>query len=168
LLPRASVSRHVPLIAVALTVLLWVTAVLAAPAAASSGGVIGLTAAAVTYSAGAIVCHQRPERSFHYGTAQLPVCARCLGLYLGGFGGALFWLVLSGIGRRRAEHVLRLTATPTVRAVLLIAAIPTVASVASGWIGWWDAGNVVRAVFAVPLGVAVGATVSAVAARDLR
>ncbi len=28
-------------------------------------------------------CHQKPERSFYYKKYQLPVCARCTGLYLG-------------------------------------------------------------------------------------
>lgn len=28
-------------------------------------------------------CHQLSERSFHIGIRQLPVCARCLGIYVG-------------------------------------------------------------------------------------
>src|SRR5207249_7857568 len=35
------------------------------------------------YGIGGIVCHQLPERSFHLWAAQLPVCARCTGIYAG-------------------------------------------------------------------------------------
>ena len=35
------------------------------------------------YGIGAFICHQLPERSFHLGGFQIPVCARCLGIYAG-------------------------------------------------------------------------------------
>src|SRR5678816_3926889 len=38
--------------------------------------------AAAVYGLGGVVCHQRPERSFHWHGAQLAVCARCTGIYL--------------------------------------------------------------------------------------
>jgi len=38
----------------------------------------------------AIVCHQRPERSFWMFGAEVAVCARCLGIYLGVAIGLLF------------------------------------------------------------------------------
>ena len=45
------------------------------------------------------VCHQRPERSFHVAGVQLPVCARCTGLYVSGAAGALAALArLRGAG----------------------------------------------------------------------
>ena len=37
--------------------------------------------AAAVYAVGALICHQRPERSFHWDGAQLAVCARCTGIY---------------------------------------------------------------------------------------
>src|SRR4051812_3618485 len=39
--------------------------------------------AAGVYGVGHFVCHQLPARSFHLWGAQLPVCARCTGIYLG-------------------------------------------------------------------------------------
>lgn len=49
---------------------------------------------------GYAVCHQLPERSFHLGGAQLPLCARCSGTFLGALLGlATLWLA----GRGRAS-----------------------------------------------------------------
>jgi uncharacterized membrane protein len=36
------------------------------------------------------ICHQLPERSFFLWGHQLPVCARCTGIYMGAFLGSLF------------------------------------------------------------------------------
>ncbi len=38
-----------------------------------------------TYLVGYAVCHQLPSHSFHLGGRQLPLCARCTGIYLGAF-----------------------------------------------------------------------------------
>jgi hypothetical protein len=54
----------------------WVMLVVAAPQLSPS-------VAAFIYAFGSLICHQRPERSFHLAGAQLPVCARCLGIYMG-------------------------------------------------------------------------------------
>ncbi|MBI3263577.1 MAG: DUF2085 domain-containing protein, partial [Acidobacteria bacterium] len=49
-------------------------------------------AAALVYGAASWICHQRPERSFHIESIQLPVCARCFGLYVGvAFGACASW-----------------------------------------------------------------------------
>ncbi len=45
------------------------------------------------------VCHQIPERSFHWGAAQLSVCHRCFGVYAGFTAGLLLWPVLPGPAR---------------------------------------------------------------------
>src|SRR5512144_352505 len=45
--------------------------------------------AAAVYGIGGVVCHQLPERSFHWHGAQLAVCARCTGLYLGACASAI-------------------------------------------------------------------------------
>jgi hypothetical protein len=53
--------------------------VVAAPHAAFPVALIATAA----YAAGSIVCHQLPQRSFHLWGVQLPVCARCTGIYIG-------------------------------------------------------------------------------------
>ena len=40
-------------------------------------------AASAVYVAGAVVCHQKAERSFSLAGQPLPVCARCTGIYVG-------------------------------------------------------------------------------------
>jgi uncharacterized membrane protein len=43
---------------------------------------------------GYAVCHQIPERSFHIGSFQLPLCSRCSGMYLGAVTGLVFQSIL--------------------------------------------------------------------------
>jgi uncharacterized membrane protein len=51
---------------------------------------------------GYAICHQLPERSFHMAGQQLPLCARCTGIYMGALSGfTLMWLW----GRRRAASL---------------------------------------------------------------
>ncbi len=74
-----------------------------------SPGIPASMTAAGVYVAGALVCHQRPERSFHYQGAQWPVCARCLGIYVGAALTAIlatWWRRPSARSARRARHLL--------------------------------------------------------------
>jgi uncharacterized membrane protein len=51
---------------------------------------------------GYAICHQIPERSFHIHGEQLPLCARCTGIYMGAMTGfTLMWLM----GRKRAASL---------------------------------------------------------------
>ena len=43
---------------------------------------------------GYAVCHRISERSFHIGSLQLPLCARCSGMYLGAVTGLVFQLII--------------------------------------------------------------------------
>jgi len=45
---------------------------------------------AKAFSIGSSVCHQIPSHSFNVGAIQFPVCARCMGLYLGSFIGIVY------------------------------------------------------------------------------
>jgi uncharacterized membrane protein len=145
---------------------LWATAIIAAPRVVASGaehpvwsGLGGLT-----YIVGGLVCHQRPERSFHASGIQLPVCARCTGLYLAapiGMAAALLFFLRRR--RRRSGDAWRLA--------LLAAMLPTVVSISLEWLGG-PSGTVSRALAAIPLGAVAGAVVGAAVmghfARDAR
>jgi uncharacterized membrane protein len=113
---------------------------------------------------GSVVCHQMPERSFFIDGRQLPVCARCTGLYLSGGAGMLGWVLWKAARGWRS-----FTLSPrTALAIVIAAGVPTALSYATGVIGVWDGSNVTRALLAVPLGLSGGAVVAAVATKDLR
>jgi uncharacterized membrane protein len=132
-------------LAAALTVVavLWLAVIVAAPALATSGRLPWL--AVLIYQFGSLICHQRPERSFHVAGMQMPVCARCFGLYAAGAAG----LLLAWIVRRSWTP-------PQVRLVLAAAAVPIALSVALEWAGAIATTNVVRMTTGLPLGFAAG------------
>jgi len=133
--------------------LVWLALLVAAPAAA-----FGVPASGFAYALGSLICHQRPERSFDLFAAQMPVCARCIGLYVGAATGAVMTIVA---GLRWKPSAGRW------RAALLVAAVPTAATWVAETIGMAAPSNLVRAVAALPLGAAV-AWVVIDAAREAR
>lgn len=138
---------------------IWVAALVAAPYTVTHDrpGSAAFLAASGVYAVGAVVCHQQSSRSFHLWEVQLPVCARCAGLYAGAPGGLLLAMLLlparGGAGRRFAPEQLR-----DLRRLLIAAAVPTVLTVVV------DVPNAVRAASALPLGLAV----AWIAARTVR
>lgn len=130
---------------------------------------------AFIFAAGSVICHQLPDRSFFLDGRQLPVCARCTGLYLSGAAGLAGWWAVKLLRGWRPQPVPPASA-PWATAgqvrwtmgLLLIVAAPTVVSYLTGVLGVWDGSNLTRALLAVPLGVAAGAMVAAVSTKDLR
>ena len=116
---------------------------------------------ALVYALGAVVCHQLPDRSFHLAGVQLPVCARCTGLYVGAAVGLLGW----ALGARTRPH-------PWPRGwallALAVASVPTATTVATAWVGLGDPANIWRATLALPLGLVGGAMVGAMASEHLK
>jgi hypothetical protein len=155
------VRRPLSLAALASIALLWCAALVTAPLWDRA------SVSAIVYAAGSLICHQQADRSFHVAGHQLPVCARCFGLYAGSLAGVLLWAAVAGSGRGPARRVRAWLTSPRMRAALAVAAAPTVATVAAAWTGIWDAGNAMRGALAVPLGAAIGALVAAWAAGDL-
>ncbi len=98
--------------------------------------------ATVLYAAGAFICHQRPERSFHLDGAQLPVCARCLGIYAGAAAGSV------------VSHARGLVPRLRPRTLLITGLVPSLLTLAVEWTGLVDPGNVVRGAAGVPIGLA--------------
>ena len=102
---------------------IWLVALFAAPTALSQRRFP--VATVLVYEAGSHICHQRRERSFQWAGVQMPVCGRCLGLYVAGALGAIASLV---IGARRSGWL-------TARRALTIAAVPMLLSLALEWTG---------------------------------
>jgi uncharacterized membrane protein len=119
---------------------------------------------AFAYAVGSVICHQLPDRSFFVDGRQLPVCARCTGLYVSGLAGVAGWLLVKSACRWRAIVVPPRTALW----IVVGAGVPTAISYFAGVIGAWDGSNVTRALLATPLGLAAGAVATAVATKDLR
>ena len=116
------------------------------------------------FAVGSVICHQRPDRSFFFDGHQLPVCARCTGVYLSGAAGLIGWLAFK---IARGWRPIAIDARRVVR-LLAIAAAPTAASLASAALAVWDGSNITRALLAIPLGAVAGAVVAAAATKDLR
>jgi uncharacterized membrane protein len=105
--------------------------------------------AAFLYMFGSVICHQLPDRSFHLDGAQLPVCARCFGIYAGGAVAALAACRANLVRFARWEAKL-----------LLAAAVPTVLTVLLEWTGVHSS-NLARAAAGTPLGAVVALIVMA-------
>jgi uncharacterized membrane protein len=126
--------------------LLWTAALVLSPFALTTPNRRIAQVATMVYGGCGLICHQRPERSFRLAAVQLPVCARCLGLYLSGAAGAL----AAWPWRRRA------VATRHARALFALAAIPTALTLGVEFLGIAYPSNTTRAVSALPLGAAAG------------
>jgi Predicted membrane protein (DUF2085) len=174
-----------PLFAIAWTAALFVAPAVSTRATRSAivtdATGVPLLVVAVVYTAGAAVCHQRPERSFHVGAAAMPVCARCTGLYVGFAAGLLVaaaWRRSRAGGYQRSRRGLGGWATgrrgdwagdsrrrgsrarhPGWRGWFALAAIPVAASMGLEWTG--VPGSLAsRAWSAAPVGAVIGALVA--------
>ena len=122
----------------------WLALLIVAP-------ILPVPLAAALYALGSQICHQRPDRSFHLFSAQLPVCARCLGLYAGAGVGSL--LALGARVRSRLEAL-------SPRLLLIGGAIPTALTLLLEWSGAWGASNGARAAAGLPFGCVVALVVA--------
>ncbi len=140
-----ALARTLPVLAVG-----WAGLILIAPWLGSGSGA-GRGAAWLSvsiYWLGSLVCHQRPERSFHLSGAQLPVCARCTGLYLSG---ALGVVVGWWRGSRGGAVGLSSWRWPIVLSVL-----PTAATLVVEWWRPTAVSPMIRAAAALPAGAVAG------------
>jgi len=130
----------------------WLLALVAVPTLIryETGGHPVAVVSAGVYFIGGLVCHQQASRSFHIEGVQMPVCARCAGLY---FGGALG--VLVPLRARRSRRPNRQHTMTRWREVMLAAAVPTGLTLLGELGGILPSSGELRAVAAVPLGVAV-------------
>jgi uncharacterized membrane protein len=94
------------------------------------------------YAFGSLICHQLPARSFYLWSAQLPVCARCTGIYLGA--------AIAALGGAAASDTRLKPSRPMQIAAL--AALPTIATLVFEWTTGVTPANWIRALAGLPLG----------------
>jgi uncharacterized membrane protein len=133
--------RSLPILLTA-TAVLWLAALFAAPTALAQGRLP--VATLLVYEAGSRICHQRPERSFKWSGVQMPVCGRCLGLYVGAAVGASVAFATSVRQRyRQFKHG---------RLAIAIAAVPMALSLALEWSAIAPGTNMSRFISGLPFG----------------
>jgi hypothetical protein len=115
--------------------------------------------ALLVYTVGAVVCHQKPERSFHLWAAHMPVCARCTGIYLGAAIAAILGAPVAQAFRpaQFAHAALKGCATDISRrrALLFACAVPTIATLVFEWTTGLMPSNLTRFAAGLPLGAVV-------------
>lgn len=119
-------------------------------------------ASAGVYGLAAFLCHQIPARSFHLWGVQMPVCARCVGIYAGAAGGGAATLLARGSGaaaraRSAVERAVSGRAIPSraARRAVLVSVLPTAATLAWEWSSGQAPAGWLRALAGAPLGITV-------------
>jgi uncharacterized membrane protein len=129
---------------------------------------VGTGLVVVVYAVGSLICHQLPERSYHLWTAQMPVCARCAGIYIGGAIAAV--VAAAGAARQKQRgHPFRGAAFG--RTALFAAALPGALTLVYEWTTGQTPANLIRAASGIPIGavvawLVVGATRDRAAAEN--
>jgi uncharacterized membrane protein len=167
----------------------WAVLLVAVPFLASRAHASPLASALIVgvYALGSVVCHQLPERSYHLWTAQMPVCARCAGIYFGAVAGALVGtfrateavrhtgtnlaqgvppLLRDGEARRSAERGSGRSAG-RVRVALALAVTPTVLTLVYEWTTGVMPAHAIRAAAGAAIGLVVAWLVVAAAENQV-
>ena len=144
--------------------IVWAVAVPGAALLASrqTPSVPAYLTAVVVYAIGSVVCHQLPERSFYLWGRQLPVCARCTGIYAGAAVAAIALVVVAWLKGRPSPSLAPPSARLKPRApivVALVASMPTVATLVFEWTTGATPANAVRAAAGFVLGAAMSTLV---------
>jgi uncharacterized membrane protein len=137
----------------------WAALLVVAPWLASQPHASPIASALIlaVYGIGSLVCHQLPERSYHLWSAQMPVCARCAGIYAGAVVGAAFALRASASLRRRDSRAAR------PRRMLALAVTPTLITLVYEWSTGVMPSHAIRAAAGFPIGLVVAWLVVAAA-----
>jgi uncharacterized membrane protein len=163
----------------------WAALIVAAPYLASRAHTSASASVLIlgVYGLGSLICHQLPERSYQLWAAQMPVCARCAGIYFGAACGALastsvraigFWKsraatdsgAVQPVARRlddRSKDKARPRSLRNARMLLGIAAAPTVVTLLYEWSIGDMPSHAMRAAAGVPIGLVVAWLVVAAA-----
>ena len=118
---RSAAAIYLTLLLISLA---WLAAIVAPPYLWAGGH---YTSSLLIYQCFSGICHQIPERTFHFRGFPLGVCSRCTGIYLGFFLGLLFYPLLRN---------LRNGSFPA-RRWLVAAALPMVIDFTAGYTKLW-------------------------------
>ena len=146
----------------------WAVLLIAAPWLASRAHASQASSLLIlgVYGIGSLVCHQLPERSYQLWTAQMPVCARCAGIYFGAvLGGLGARGVQPSVGRSPERVALRNArlALWSPRTLLAVTVAPTVATLVYEWTTGAMPSHAIRAAAGAAIGGAVAWLVVAAA-----
>jgi uncharacterized membrane protein len=109
-----------------------------------------------TYLVGSLLCHQRPERSFFLWGSQMPVCARCTGIYAGAAIAALALAFVARLKPSRSTGVSPpLACEAGARMLLILSIVPAAATLCYEWTTGNTPANWIRAVSGLPIGAVV-------------
>jgi uncharacterized membrane protein len=139
--------------AVAAAALAWAAALIAAP-------VLPVPIAGTLYAFCSLICHQLPARSFHVAGAQLPVCARCFGIYAGAAAALVAALPLVRSRQPSPGPSAAMFSARDPRHLIVAGAVPTAVTVILESAGIWSTSNVVRAATGALLGAALAWTLA--------
>ncbi|MBX3243294.1 MAG: DUF2085 domain-containing protein [Acidobacteria bacterium] len=89
------------------------------------------------------ICHQMPERSFHFGVHQFAVCSRCFGVYFGIAAAILIYPLW-----RNVDEI-----EPLPRIWLFLSIIPMGIDWSLGMLGIWENNHLSRFVTGLILGI---------------
>jgi hypothetical protein len=136
----------------------WAALLLLAPVIASQprASQNGARFVVAVYGIASLLCHQLPERSFRVSSVQMPVCARCAGIY---FGAAIACIVSAGArsfqpsrGRSPESLALGWRSLGEPRVALAVAVVPTLATLLYEWTTGVMPAHWTRAAAGVPIG----------------
>src|SRR5437867_1894183 len=122
-----------------------------------------------TYLVGSLLCHQLPERSFFLWGSQMPVCARCLGIYAGAAIAAIALRLVARLKPSRSTGVPPPLAREggalrSARMLLIVSIVPAAVTLVYEWTTGDMPANWIRALSGLPIGVVVAWIVQSAAA----
>ena len=137
--------------------IIWMILLIAAPFVASRAhaSTLGTLFVVSVYGVGSVVCHQLAERSYHLWTAQMPVCARCAGIYFGAAGSAIGAAIYrtTSLACRDGLNVAQGSSLATrARLGLALAVTPTALTLVYEWTTGQMPAHAIRALAGVPIG----------------
>ena len=143
----------------------WMVLLLAAPFVASRPHASTLDTLFLVgvYGVGSLVCHQLAERSYYLWTAQMPVCARCAGIYFGAAVSAICAAICrtTEVVRHDGLNVSRhdglnaaqgFSLATRARLALALAVTPTALTLIYEWTTGQMPAHAIRALAGVPIG----------------